>query len=30
MPGEPWLRDHPQAADERRRPMFLLVRARKA
>jgi len=30
MPGEQWLRDHPQAADERRRPMFLLVRARKA
>ena len=29
MPGEPWLRSHPQARDERRRPMFLLVRARK-
>jgi SAM-dependent methyltransferase len=29
MPGEPWLRDHPQAHDERRRPMLLLVRARK-
>ena len=29
MPGEPWLRSHPQAGDERRRPMFLLVRARK-
>ena len=29
-PGEQWLRDHPQAADERRRPMFLLVRARRA
>jgi 2-polyprenyl-3-methyl-5-hydroxy-6-metoxy-1,4-benzoquinol methylase len=29
MPGEQWLREHPQAADERRRPMFLLVRARK-
>jgi len=29
MPGERWLREHPQAADERRRPMFLLVRARK-
>jgi len=28
-PGEPWLRSHPQAGDERRRPMFLLVRARK-
>jgi SAM-dependent methyltransferase len=30
MPGEPWLRDHPQASDERRRPMFLLVRASRA
>ena len=30
MPGEAWLRDHPQFADERRRPMFLLIRARKA
>jgi 2-polyprenyl-3-methyl-5-hydroxy-6-metoxy-1,4-benzoquinol methylase len=29
VPGEPWLRDHPQAADERRRPVFLLVRARR-
>src|SRR5919109_3856939 len=29
-PGEQWLRDHPQAADERRRPMFLLVRASRA
>lgn len=30
MPGAQWLRDHPQQAeDERRRPMFLLVRARK-
>jgi SAM-dependent methyltransferase len=29
MPSEQWLRDHPQARDERRRPMFLLVRARK-
>jgi SAM-dependent methyltransferase len=29
MPSEQWLRDHPQALDERRRPMFLLVRARK-
>ncbi len=29
MPDEPWLRSHPQAGDERRRPMFLLVRARK-
>jgi ubiquinone/menaquinone biosynthesis C-methylase UbiE len=29
IPSEQWLRDHPQAADERRRPVFLLVRARK-
>jgi len=29
VPSEEWLRDHPQARDERRRPMFLLVRARK-
>jgi 2-polyprenyl-3-methyl-5-hydroxy-6-metoxy-1,4-benzoquinol methylase len=29
MPTEPWLRDHPPASDERRRPMFLLARARK-
>jgi SAM-dependent methyltransferase len=29
VPDEDWLRDRPQAADERRRPMFLLVRARK-
>jgi SAM-dependent methyltransferase len=29
MPNERWLRDHPQFADERRRPMFLMVRARK-
>jgi len=29
MPGEQWLRDHPQAGDERRRPVFLLMRARK-
>jgi hypothetical protein len=29
MPTERWLRDHPQFADERRRPMFLMVRARK-
>jgi hypothetical protein len=29
IPSEPWLRDHPLARDERRRPMFLLVRARK-
>ena len=29
VPGEAWLRDHPQSADERRRPVFLLIRARK-
>ena len=29
MPTAEWLREHPQFADERRRPMFLLVRARK-
>lgn len=29
MPSEQWLHDHPQACDERRRPVFLLVRARK-
>ncbi len=29
IPGEQWLHDHPLAQDERRRPMFLLVRARK-
>jgi SAM-dependent methyltransferase len=29
VPSEQWLRDHPQWRDERRRPMFLLVRARK-
>jgi 2-polyprenyl-3-methyl-5-hydroxy-6-metoxy-1,4-benzoquinol methylase len=29
IPSEQWLRDHPQAVDERRRPMFLLARARK-
>jgi SAM-dependent methyltransferase len=29
MPSERWLRDRPQFADERRRPMFLMVRARK-
>jgi 2-polyprenyl-3-methyl-5-hydroxy-6-metoxy-1,4-benzoquinol methylase len=27
IPREGWLRDHPQARDERRRPMFLLLRA---
>jgi SAM-dependent methyltransferase len=29
VPSEQWLRDHPGWADERRRPIFLLVRARK-
>ena len=29
IPGEQWLHDHPLAQDERRRPMFLLVRAHK-
>lgn len=29
-PSDEWLRHRPQDADERRRPMFLLVRARKA
>jgi hypothetical protein len=29
IPGEQWLKAHPLARDERRRPMFLLVRARK-
>ncbi|PYM82357.1 MAG: SAM-dependent methyltransferase [Candidatus Rokuibacteriota bacterium] len=29
IPSERWLHDHPLARDERRRPMFLLVRARK-
>lgn len=29
MPGEAWLREHPEAQEERRRPMFFLVRARK-
>jgi len=29
-PGEVWLRERPQDTDERRRPMFLLVRSRKA
>ena len=29
IPREQWLHDHPLARDERRRPMFLLVRARK-
>ena len=28
VPDEPWLDRHPLARDERRRPMFLLVRAR--
>ena len=30
MPDEQWLRDHPEATDECRRPMFLLVRASRA
>jgi hypothetical protein len=29
VPGEPWLEAHPHRRDERRRPVFLLVRARK-
>ena len=29
VPGEQWLQAHPQMNDERRRPMFLLARARK-
>lgn len=29
IPSEQWFRDHPQWADERRRPMFLMIRARK-
>ena len=29
VPSEQWLREHPDWADERRRPMFLLVRAAK-
>ena len=29
MPGDRWLREHPDKGDERRRPVFLLVRARK-
>jgi 2-polyprenyl-3-methyl-5-hydroxy-6-metoxy-1,4-benzoquinol methylase len=30
VPAEQWLQSHPLAGDERRRPVFLLVRARKA
>jgi len=30
VPDEGWLTAHPQSLDERRRPVFLLVRARKA
>jgi SAM-dependent methyltransferase len=30
VPAGAWLRERPEAADEPRRPMFLLVRARKA
>jgi 2-polyprenyl-3-methyl-5-hydroxy-6-metoxy-1,4-benzoquinol methylase len=29
MPDEQWLRNHPRTTDERRRPMFLLLRAGK-
>ncbi len=29
IPSEEWLHAHPLARDERRRPIFLLVRARK-
>ncbi len=29
VPSQQWLEDHPQMSDERYRPMFLLVRARK-
>jgi len=29
VPSDEWLQDHPQFADERRRPMFLLARASK-
>jgi 2-polyprenyl-3-methyl-5-hydroxy-6-metoxy-1,4-benzoquinol methylase len=29
VPSEQWLRDHPNARDERRRPVFLLLRARR-
>ncbi|HEX2034847.1 MAG TPA: methyltransferase domain-containing protein, partial [Chloroflexota bacterium] len=29
VPGEAWLRDRPQDVDERRRPIFILFRARK-
>lgn len=29
LPDEAWVQQHPQMADEQRRPMFLLVRARK-
>jgi hypothetical protein len=29
VPGARWLEAHPQARDEGRRPVFLLVRARK-
>ena len=30
IPSDAWLRDQPRDVDERRRPMFVLVRARKA
>jgi SAM-dependent methyltransferase len=29
IPSEEWLRDHPSAREERHRPIFLLIRARK-
>jgi 2-polyprenyl-3-methyl-5-hydroxy-6-metoxy-1,4-benzoquinol methylase len=29
VPSDAWLRDHPESVDERRRPVFLLLRARK-
>jgi 2-polyprenyl-3-methyl-5-hydroxy-6-metoxy-1,4-benzoquinol methylase len=29
VPSAAWLRDHPESVDERRRPVFLLLRARK-
>src|SRR5262249_5869500 len=30
VPSEEWLRDHPTAREERHRPIFLLLRARKS
>jgi hypothetical protein len=29
VPRDQWLREHPAAHDESRRPMFMIVRARK-